>query len=132
MNFQTLFSPIAGYYYLLFYTLLNQIKIRELKNKDLFTHTVSISKFNIVPKVMGRLMDRMGSVSCILSIKRSGTTSTTINFDRDGHSGGTCKCQQVSFLIMLLMQSYNPHRREKQYPLYLPFRCGRRCVLLCW
>ena len=50
----------------------------------------SPSKYNIVPEVMVRLTDSMGSVP-ILSVKRSISIDTMINFDGDGDRDGTCK-----------------------------------------
>ena len=52
----------------------------------------SPSKFNIVPMETDRLTDRLGSER-ILSVKRTITIHTMLNFDGDldGHGDGICK-----------------------------------------
>ena len=54
----------------------------------------SPSKFIIVPMETDRLTDRLGS-ECILSVKRTITIHTMLNFDGDfdghGHGDGMCK-----------------------------------------
>ena len=59
--------------------------------------SLSPSKYNIMPMVMVCLMGRMGTEP-ILSIKRSVSIDTMINFDSDGdgHGDGDGTCKQAS------------------------------------
>ena len=84
--------------------------------------SLSLSKFNIVPTVMVHLMDRMGTEPN-LSIKRSISIDTMINFDsdRDGHGDGdgTCKqalkvCSHLTFLTRLTGHFLLPIKRTSK------------------
>ena len=56
----------------------------------------SPSKYNVVPMVTVHLMGRMGTEP-ILSVKRSISIDTMINFDvdGDGHGHGDSRCKQA-------------------------------------
>ena len=60
----------------------------------------SPSKYNIVPMEMVRLTDRMGTEP-ILSVKRSVSIDTIVNFDGggDGHRDGDGTCKQAFSLL---------------------------------